>query len=108
MFESSEKEFQFCKLIHHDKVSEAEALLDLESTIEIKQEAKKAIPEIHALWLKINEQVMSEICRKKFKACIHVRNALMESRSEIAEATIDKQWGTGFDIDHMLECLPDF
>ncbi len=51
---------------------------------------------------------MSEICRKKFKAYIHERNALMESRSEIAEATFDKWWGTGFDVDHMLECLPDF
>ncbi len=51
---------------------------------------------------------MSEICRKKFKAYIHERNALMESRSEIAEATFDKWWGTGFEVDHMLECLPDF
>ena len=51
---------------------------------------------------------MSEICRKKFKACVHAKNALIESRSEIAEATFDKWWGTGFDMDQMLEYLPNF
>ncbi len=35
-FESSEKEFQFAKLIHHEKNDEANRIMALESTIEIK------------------------------------------------------------------------
>ncbi len=50
VFESSEKEFQYRKLIHHQQDNDAKALLDKESTIEIMQDAKKSVPEVDAAW----------------------------------------------------------
>ena len=40
--------------------------------------------------------------------CEHARDALLNSKSELAEATLDHKWGTGLNIDHTVECLPDF
>ena len=41
VFESSEKEFQYRKLIHHKKDDEANHLLEIKSTVELMQEARK-------------------------------------------------------------------
>ena len=75
--------------------------MELESPIEIMQETRKH-------WLEKDESVMLDICRKKFCACPHARQSLLESRCEIVEATLDKKWGTGMNKAHTQECLPDF
>ena len=107
-FESSEKEFQFSKLVHHGKDKEADKLLTLESSLEVMGEARKAIPEPDPSWLEKDEKVMLDICRRKFKAYPHPQLALSESCSELAEATLDKRWGTGLDIHRTQEYLPDY
>ena len=32
----------------------------------------------------------------------------MNSKSELAEATLNKRQGTGIDLDHTLDCNPDY
>ena len=44
VFESSEKEFQYRKLVHHKKDDKANHLLEIESTVELMQEARKVLP----------------------------------------------------------------
>ncbi len=106
----TEKEFQFQKLLHHEKDDEANHILELESPIEIMQEAKKVLaPEaLDSSWLEKDESVRLDIYWKKFHACPHARQSLLESRSEIAEAIFDKKWGTRMNEAHTQECLPDF
>ncbi len=110
VFESSEKEFQYRKLVHHEKDDEANHLLNIESTVELMQEVKKVLPSdtLDSSWLEKDESVMLDICRKKFWACSHAQQSLLKSRSEIAEATLDKKWGTGLNEICTQECLPDF
>ena len=109
-FESSEKEFQYQKLVHHHRDEEADHLLSLEASIEVKQEAKNAMAkvELDPMWEEKEESIMLDICCYKYRVCPHAREALLESQSEIAEATADQKWGTSFDVDRTLECLPDF
>ncbi len=40
--------------------------------------------------------------------CPYARQSLLESRSEIAEATLDKKWRTNLNKTCTQECLPDF
>lgn len=86
-------------MVHHNKDEDAEHLLTLEATVEIMQEAKKSVPELDPASLEKEESVMLGVCRNKFCSCTHVKDALLESNSEIAEATFDKKWGTGLNVD---------
>ena len=54
------------------------------------QDAKKSVPEVDDTWQQQDKKIMSEVCRHKFKACVHARSALLESHSEIVEAMFDK------------------
>ncbi len=81
-------------------------MLHMSLGFEIKKTAQDAIPEQDESWDCKDEMV--KVVRRKYKACSHARAVLLESRSEIAEATADKVWGTGLDVNRMLECLPDF
>ncbi len=110
VFEPSEKEFQYRKLVHHEKDDEANHLLEIKSTVEIMQEARKVLTPnaLDSSWLEKDESVMLDICWKKFHVCPHARQSLLEIRSEIAEATPDKKWGTGLNEACTQECLPDF
>ena len=50
---------------------------------------------------------MKIACQNKFSSCEHARDALLNSKSELAEATRDHKWGTGLDKIQTIECLPD-
>ncbi len=68
-------------------------------SIEVKQTADTAVEEVDQEWLAIEETVMLDICRRKYKACKYVKTTLLESQSELAEATGDKKWGTGLNVE---------
>ncbi len=52
--------------------------------------------------------VMEVACRNKFANCEHARKVLLESKSELAECTQNKEWGTGLDHQRMVQMLPDY
>ncbi len=104
--DSAEKDYQYGMLIHHRKQQEADEVLHMSLGFEIKKAVQDVIPEQDKSWDCKDEMV--KVVRCKYKACAHAKAALLESRSEIAEAMADKVWGTGLDVDRMLECLPDF
>ncbi len=93
-------------MVHHAKWQEAEDVLQLDLSFEIKQAAKEAVPEQDGN--RNYQEIMVEMVHHKYKACDHAHTALLESKSEIAEATADKLWGTGLDMERTLECLPDY
>ncbi len=70
--------------------------------------ADAAVEEVNHEWQTMEEMVMLDVCRQKYKTCKHAKTALLESRSELAEATGDKKWGTGLNVKRTQECLPDF
>lgn len=41
---------------------------------------------------------MEAACRSKFNNCSHARRALLNSRSELFEATTNKKWGSGLNL----------
>ena len=50
---------------------------------------------------------MDYACHNKFQHCVHVRDILLQSKSELAECT-SMEWGTELDIRHMIETILDF
>ncbi len=107
-FDLVEKDFQYLKLLHHKKYDDAEQLLSIELSAEVKQAAQEAVPEPDKEWLQIDETVMLDVNHRKYKACPYACSALLESRSELVEATGNKRSGMGLKINRTLECLPDF
>ncbi len=44
----------------------------------------------------------------KYAAYSHVHDALLNTRVTIAEATGDPYWGTGLNVQQILQCLPEY
>ncbi len=103
---SAEKDYQYGMLIHHGKQQEANEVLQMSFGFKIKKTAQVAIPKQDESW--DSKDKMVKVVRCKYEACAHARTALLESRLEIAEATADKVWGMGLNVDRILECLQDF
>ena len=110
LFTSAKQDFQYEKLMSHDKRDEAESLLQIDSTLEIKRLTKSALAEeeVSEYWTQCEQDKMLQVCRRKFDACEHARDCLLNSKSELAEATLDKKWGTGMDMANTIDCTPDF
>ncbi len=51
---------------------------------------------------------MLHACQNKFNNYSHAREVLLNSKSELAECTQNKEWGMGLDQQQMVETLPDF
>ncbi len=52
--------------------------------------------------------MLYQACHNKFAACEHACEALLGSKSELVEGTLDTKWGSGLDPVHTIECLPDY
>ena len=85
-------------------------MLQFDSTLEIKQHAKSVLPEeeISDYWSQREQDKMLQVCRRKFDACEHARDCLLNSKSELVEATYEKKWGSGMDLINTIDCAPNF
>ena len=110
VFTSVEQDYQYEKLNSHNKWEAADALMQVDNTLDIKQSAQATLPEeeVSQWWSACEQDKMLEACRQKFQFCEHAREALLNSKSELAEAILDHKWGTGLSIDYTVECLPNF
>ncbi len=52
--------------------------------------------------------MIDRVCRNKFANCVHTKEILLKSKSELAECTSILEWGTGLDMKKTIETLPDF
>ena len=104
---SSEHEFQYQKLVDHSHADKAEKLLEQDYAIDVKKSADFHVPAdtLSTRWLEHKIQVMDHACCNKFQHCVHARD---QSKSELAECTSNREWGTGLDIRHMIETILDF
>ncbi len=107
---SSEHEFQYQKLVDHGHADKAKKLLEQDYAIDVKKSADFHVPAdaLSTRWLECKIQVMDHTCCNKFQHCAHARDILLQSKSELAECTSNMEWGTGLDIRHMTETIPDF
>ncbi len=108
VYNSSEQEFQHEKVVAHDKLEEACELLEMSNTFQIKAKACELVPEAMTEWVDKEDGVLYEACYNKFAACSHTQEALLNSRSELVEETLDLKWGSRMDPQHTLDCLPDY
>ncbi len=77
--------------------------------MEAKKEAQSVVPDpsLSKAWTEKECFVMKIACQNKFSSCEHAWDALLHSKSELAEATRDRKWGTGLDKVQTIKCLPD-
>ena len=110
IFNSSEQEFQFEKVVDHGKAEEAYELVEMEDIFCIKACACELIltTDISEEWLNKEEEVLHWACFNKFNACSHACEVLLSSKSELVEGTTDLKWGSGLDPCMTAECLPDY
>ncbi len=106
---SSEYEYQYEKLSEHGKADKADQLLD-ETPVEVMKWAEFYIPQEqeNSRWQKKKEMVMLHACQNKFNNCSYAREVLLNSKSELAECTQNKEWGMGLDQQRTMETLPEF
>ncbi len=76
-------------------------LLEVGSGFEAMKIAHEALPveSSNEEWQLIVLREMLEMNTLKFKSCPHAKEALLESKVVIAEATSDKFWGSGLSPD---------
>ena len=91
VYTSSKQEFQFEKVVAHDKPEEACQLLETDNTFQIKLHVTEIVPKDKTSpnWDAREEYVMCQACQKKFHTCSHVHEALLSSKSELVEGTFD-------------------
>ena len=106
-YDSVEKEFQHNKIQTHDLPHEAEAILSLPTPRDIMYKVHDLVPQISEQWEKQEMMVMEICCCHKFDNCSHAQMALLQARSDIVEATLDKKCGSGLDVQRTQECHPD-
>ncbi len=106
---SSEHEYQYEKLLEHGKADKADRLLQ-EASVDVMKLAEFYVPsdKESPLWQEKKEMVVLHACQNKFNNCSHAREVLLNSKSELAEYTQNKEWGTGLDQACTVETLPDF
>ena len=108
MYDSVEKEFQHNKVQSHGLVEEVDALLSLKSTKDIMFQARDLVPEKCDQWIRQEISFMEFCCRNKFNNCPYAHHALLCTRAELVEGTMDKKWGSGLDAQRMRECHPNY
>ncbi len=89
VMKSSEHEFQFEKLVEHGHADRVEKLLEENFAIDIKKTAEFHLP-VDTLSECRGEKkfhVMDRACRNKFANCIHTKEILLKSKSELVECT---------------------
>ena len=107
-FVSSEHEYQYEKLVEHGHTDKAESLLEELHVVDGMTRANFIVPDdtLNPHWVDKKMAMMEVACRNKFTNCEHARKVLLESKSELAECTQNKEWGRGHQ--RMVQTLPDY
>ncbi len=107
-FPSSEHHYQFNKLKHHNKGTEAYKMLMQEDTFKAMKLAKDVVPDDEVLESWQPQQEIIDSCRQKYQACPYSREKLLTSTLILAEATGDKFGGSGLNVAQTKECLTEY
>ena len=110
-FLSSEHYYQWVKFIAHDKTEKVEKLLLEENPFKAMQLAQQVIPNNDLLDEQKNKEskvAMSYANAVKFCSCSYAMEVLLNSKPLIAEATGDREWGSGLHLEATKECLSQF
>ncbi len=108
VMKSSEHEYQFEKLVAHGLADNAEWLLSEDFAVDVMHSVNAHIAEESMVWQERKYTIMERACRKKFLHCPHAKDVLLKSKSELAESTLNMEWGTGLDLRRTIETNPDF
>ncbi len=96
---SSEHEYQYEKLVEHGQADKADCLLD-QAPLDVMKWVDFYVPpekeQENPQW-QMKKVVMLRACQNKFNNYSHARQVLLNSKSELAECTQNKEWGTGLD-----------
>ncbi len=95
-FPTSEHHYQFKWLHHHGMIDESYRVLEVDSGYEAMKLAHQVLPEekVEPSWLHIVVDEMLLMNHLKFGSCAHAKQALMNSKVVLAEATTILFWGS--------------
>ncbi len=109
-FHSSEQHYQFQWLRHYGKVEESYTVLESESGVEAMCLAHEILLEMetHSDWWEQAMSVMTDLNRKKYQACEHAHEVLLDSNVVLVKATSNVFWGSGLNPERTLTTLSDY